>query len=139
MRNREIALYLLVSVLISAAVAVPGFVLGGLCAGLLCLLLAALLIGWGLGFTLWRYRKIKTLSAALAASAAGGTVLTLTDPARTHPAVGITGDAHPTIRQLPDRPAEAVLHSGGRSLPLRLIGAPAEDALVIADTETPSR
>ncbi|NLW78669.1 MAG: HAMP domain-containing histidine kinase [Ruminococcaceae bacterium] len=77
MRNREIALYLLVSVLISAAVAVPGFVLGGLCAGLLCLLLAALLIGWGLGFTLWRYRKIKTLSAALAASAAGGTVLDL--------------------------------------------------------------
>lgn len=73
MRNRELWLYIGVSCGIGLVGSAVGFAIGRQ-AGLLCLALLVLLGGWGLCFTLWRYRKIRMLSDVLALAAGGGQV-----------------------------------------------------------------
>lgn len=73
MRNWEIGLYGLVAGAVVALGVAVGFALG-IKSGLLCLALGLLLAGWGLAFTLWRYRKIKALCRTLQAAATGAQV-----------------------------------------------------------------
>ncbi len=73
MRNREIWAYAGGCLAIGAAGAALGFAINT-GAGFIALALALALTAWGLAFTLWRYRKIRALSGALAVAAAGGRV-----------------------------------------------------------------